>query len=659
MSVYPGNKLEIIDGSLQPITILPTDTVVIVDRAYSGPSDGLFLVRDIKQAAKIFNQDSPLIRGAYRAVAEGAENIALYRFGGREASYKDIFGTFTTFSTTAQSKTAGADLSVYIGPSGTNATQDCVVVFRNDRVVYSNTLVSPIDTNQVILDGFQVETNDVYAGTPSTPVPFNTLLNELGSFKNFSGIITAQEATLTAGYDHSTTSLYSINVTLDGRKVDNARVTFPAGRIRVTGATDGQAVVYTYVTKFTPVELATRGITYLGGDDLMTATNKELFQGLYDSLESLSVENAKVISFPDLHGIPTLASGSTATDKLDYLNISVDPITGNNVYEWSVDRVLYVDGMDETATTTDPTLAKKDQNGVPVVSKRFGEFDFVHTLGQWAFKQADEGVFPNLVIGTVGPKNFSARAVLDWVGYAPVYDDATAEIIVPGKGLLGNRYMVGDMTYPGGYFATDDGSVDGTILADSTGFLVDLGKFLSIVASHGFSVLPTSVASGAANYSGIVASTTPGDSTTNRGVDGFVLATRLKTPHLKALSSAGYVVFGDKLQKGVYVVSGDLATRENSDYDYISTSLVISEVARNISVITDPFIGRGLDAVTRTALNTALTSRLTTLQQRGMFTSSRLSISQPGPNSLQVIYAIGAKDELREIVNQLKLTRTV
>ena len=44
--VYTKNKLELIDGSLTPVSSVPQDMVLVIERAYSGPTDQLYLVQD-------------------------------------------------------------------------------------------------------------------------------------------------------------------------------------------------------------------------------------------------------------------------------------------------------------------------------------------------------------------------------------------------------------------------------------------------------------------------------------------------------------------------------------------------------------------------------------------------------------------------------------
>ena len=275
----------------------------------------------------------------------------------------------------------------------------------------------------------------------------------------------------------------------------------------------------------------------------------------------------------------------------------------------------------------------------------------------FAYTKLEDGDFLNIIVGVKGPANMSPRALTNWIGTTPLRD-MQGNIVENGTGLLGHRLMVGTTSYRGGYFATSNGFVDGDTLTDRTGFPVDLGKHLSIVVSQVASLTSTdSVTSAAAAYAGLVSTLTPGDSTTNLAVPNLFLVSNVKESKKQELSRAGYVVFSDK-PKGLTVYSGDVATRDNSDFDYISTAVAISEISKLITETTEPYIGKGLDIITITALKTALTSALANAQREGWMISYEFKIRRDGPNSLLIPFVIETRDELRKINNIVRLTRS-
>lgn len=178
--VYPENKLEIVDGSLLPQPALPSDLVLIVERAYSGPSNRLYIVEDLATARQLYGERSPIINLANRAVASKAPNVALFRIGGRAHEYINIFGQDSSLRLTTESIAAADNLKVYVGPEPKNSTRQCVIIYEGDRVLYSNVLGAEVTSRKVVVEGFDKRTNEVIIGTPTKPITFTKLLEAMG-----------------------------------------------------------------------------------------------------------------------------------------------------------------------------------------------------------------------------------------------------------------------------------------------------------------------------------------------------------------------------------------------------------------------------------------------------------------------------------------------
>lgn len=397
--------------------------------------------------------------------------------------------------------------------------------------------------------------------------------------------------------------------------------------------------------------------TYLTGEDLINASYKKLYEAFDTAFTNLELIPLKNVILPDLQNVPNVAYKDTDSNVLEYLNISIDE-NDDKVYEWSKTKFLYKKG---SGTTVEISEADLTSNGQPIVSKQYGQVDFAHRAGMWALEKNAEGIYPNIIMGVIGPSRFDTKSINRWVGKEPVRD-TEMNIVENGTGLLGHPLMVGSTTFQGGYFATDNGFVDGNLVPDSNGFIIDLGKYLSFVVSQ---TLPSSSSinsyarSGAAEYSGIVDNITQGNGATNQVIPNSYLLTPIKASKVAALSKAGYVVFKNDLNRGVVVVSGDLATRENSDYDFIGTAIVVSSIVTDLHEVGSPYIGRGIDGLTLVTLQTALTTRMTERQKQGWFINFQLQVYQSAPNVVVVAYTITAKDELREIAATLKLNRQI
>ena len=651
--IYPGTSIEVLDGNLSNNIAIPEDTVLIVDRAYTGPVGRLYYVSAAKDAATVFGSDSPLIKSMQRAFTGGAKNVALYRVGGKVASIENIFGLGTSLETSEASSVASTGLSVYIGPEPINPSLNSVIIYRNSRIIYSNVLGGEVDQGLVYVDGFNKLANEPQVGSFNDPVPLALVVQNLGTRV----VITDSDVktiTIPAG-DVALVSDHGLTVKVNGRAVRATDVTFDkvAGTVSFVTAETTFTVEVSYVKKYTPTELEDLEITFGDGEDLVEASWKDYYEAFDQALDDIQRVSLRTVAIGDVFNVPNLANGDTDADRLEYLNVEVDE-SGEKVFEWSTNRYLYRKGA---TTTTDISEADLTSNGQPIVVKQFHEVDFTHRVGMWGFERTEDGIYPNIMVGVLGPRAYNSKYVNLWVGKEPTYN-LDGKIIVNGSGLLGHRYMVGTINRTGGYFATDNGFPDGTPVTDSNGFIVDLGKYLSIVASQVTNSAGSLVVSSAASYAGLAATVTPGDSTTNQVVPGVTLLTDLKRARLKQLQAAGYVVLENR-SKGVTVVSGDLASRLTSDYRYLSTSIVMNYIAADIAEVCDPFIGKGIDGTSKVALHTALHTRFQQRQRQGFFIDYLMQLRQVAPNVIDVAYTITAKDELRQVSNSIKLSREI
>lgn len=678
--VYPENKLEIVDGSLLPQPALPSDLVLIVERAYSGPSNRLYIVEDLATARQLYGERSPIINLANRAVAARAPNIALFRIGGRAHEYINIFGEDTSLRLTTESIAAADNLKVYVGPEPKNTTRQCVIIYEGDRVLFSDVLGAEVTSRKVVVEGFDKRTNEVTIGTPTEPVAFTKLLEAMG--KAGAATTAAKQANVEnpdddvageyvviavadiPGFDTQKSDVSSITLKTTSGESVAYKVTKDKANLIINSYVDGisekvkpsDSLSVSFTIKSESSELEKQGVKYIPAKDSINASWKELYEELDQALYELELINTKALLVGDWFNVPNIAHGSKEANRLDYV-LATEQDDGTMKYEWSEHRYHYQkQGGAPGEITTNIDEADMGLNGQPSILKHYNEVDIVHRLGMMAYNRLGDGNFVNIVVGAKGPANSSAKALADWVGTTPKRD-LNGRILENGTGLLGHKLMVGDVTYPGGYFATTNGYVDGDILVDRTGFPVDLGKHISVVISQVTSQnLTTQVTSGAAAYAGLVALLSAGNSTTNALVPGHALMTNMKENKRRELTEAGYVVFLER-PRGLVVYSGDVATRENSDFDYISTAVTIAEVSKLITEVTDPYLGKGTDVVMLTALKAALETALANAQRQGWFLSYRFTIRRDGPNTLLIPFSIEAKDELRRISNVVRLAR--
>ena len=434
-------------------------------------------------------------------------------------------------------------------------------------------------------------------------------------------------------------------------------VTFPA-----LASGDTLTVIYTVNTTYLS------GASFSAGENNIGATLQktyELLDGAYTDLEN-TIATEAVLDKATLDAA-NLADGSSAVDKLTYFR-KYEGVDGEVVYEWSTSKLVYAYSGAVTDATHDATAntttivgdADLDTSGQPIVSKTFHEVNFAHQFGEFLNSLTENDKFVLGFIGTSAPTSYANAKIASWIGTLPETDiDGT--IIGNGTGLLGNKFMAGSTTRSPGFFKTDSGFPDGVPQTDSNGALIDLGKFLSVVS--GLVTLPISPSVGTTGqaingvgvYTGLATTITPGNSTTNELVQRVGIPFAIKKPKLDELSLVGYVVFQQK-DRGVVCVSGELATNPNSDYDYISTSIIVRNITNSLRSRLDGFIGKGIDEVRLAAMQTAIDTVFQEAVRAGMIKKYIARVIPTSVFGVTIPYTIVPVFELRDINNIVKLS---
>ena len=660
-----GMSTEILDGKLSPKPNLPEDVTLIIDRAFDGPSNELFLVTDTEKAKVIYGKTSPIIQSMRHAYSGGATNVVLYRIGGSGSSVDNLFGPYTTIKTTSQKIGAGSTLKVYAGPRPSDPTRSIVTVTDGAKIVYSNAPGQSLDLDVVSVEGFDPLNFPYQVGTPTAPVALADVVANIKLKGSESFTATADQVNFELTAPVSDITLVTKTVGLVTTVIPATDYTVEVtgetatGITLTTGAALDDVIEIQTLTLATGADLEELEITYTAAKDSMnTSLNKlyELYDQAFVDLETVDVFG---IVIADLFNARNIAAGDNDTsDRLTYTS-RTDGDYGFT-YEWSTSKFIYKLATDELLTTTDPALAAVDDLGQPVVVKQFHEVDFAHRLASWCNAQTTASTYINGNIGVKGPVAEYTVAINRWIGKAPVYN-IYGTIIENGEGLLGNRFMAGTTSRAPGFYATDSGYPDGNPVYDSSGVIVDIGKYLSVpimpvyITSESFSGDQVFVRSASAVYAGLVTQINPGDSTTNQVVPSVTASFKLKQGKIEALSELGYVVFEEKA-KGLTVYSGDLATQSTSDYDYISTAIAVTYVLNRLKIVTDPYIGRGMSNTLMAALYNAIDVELKSAITRGYINGYNFNLLSGGPHELQLPLTLQPKSELRSISMVLSLS---
>jgi hypothetical protein len=230
------------------------------------------------------------------------------------------------------------------------------------------------------------------------------------------------------------------------------------------------------------------------------------------------------------------------------------------------------------------------------------------------------------------PASYAPKDVAKWVGKAPVADidlqTGLNLISANGSGLLGNKFMAGRKTAGGlvgvtidgtdglaggGLIATDTGFLDGEQLKDANDKLVDIGQYISVVATYptlsNTARVGAYVATGASVYAGFYSALAPNESPMNNVLGMVRLPFRVSPTKINLLAGTKYVTFHAK-SNGIVVSDAPTAARVESDFRRLTTVRIVKAVVDRLRVKADPFLGKPLSQLRQQALDGALGEEL-------------------------------------------------
>lgn len=594
----PGIFPNLIDGNLLISSLNENPIVLVIGTAARGDSENLYNVTKVSQAVQDFGrQDGTLVRGLYEAIAGGAENIRLYRIGATSAKL-ELVGGGITIETQAKDDTAGVSVKIFW-----DDTTGRLRVWRvsDNELVYDNNPVYPsgaIDLQVVSVYGVQVGTPGSI-GTADTPVTL---------------------------------------VDADG----------------VSGA------------------------DYTAGTDGITLSRMELFEALFKAYKLLENQDLDIIIpqnvYMDDENVQdmTTAEVTAVNTGAPWLADPVYPVAGSFYdvlgrvfaqefegewhFWWKLDRAD--DGVANIYPDVGLADEDKDAFGNELDNGSFHEANFAYQLADFCYRQSEDNAEMIGMIGVLPPNSWSLRDVSNWVGRSPTYTEDNAGnlvVSVNGSGLLGNKWKAGRLASGGtglpghivdsinglaygGFIATDDGWPDGDQQTDRNDRLIDLGKYISIVAAQ--AVLsnqshPTAyAATGATIYGGFVSGLRPNSAPTNKIQPGVRLPFRVAVSKLDDLAGLGYVMFQRK-PKGIVVADAPTASRPDSDYRRLTTIRIVKATIDAIRAVAEPFLGEPITGARLAALETAIDQVLVKLMKAEFLQRYDVSVTSTPTQQIQ------------------------
>lgn len=305
---------------------------------------------------------------------------------------------------------------------------------------------------------------------------------------------------------------------------------------------------------------------------------------------------------------------NTVSDVLGTLAIVEDCNTFSQVFYWDTDD----DGTYNVSS---------DGSSAPA-NTVFHEVNFAHQLALFCYDSSEDFQFCHGVIGTQTPRSLSPRGIRQFFGCLPTYtyDPGTEEYVVAaagdnGVGILGHKLIGGKYGYRfnlknGGLPLTSDRFFDtsnstSNLVKDENGVVVDLGKYISVVAAFGhlrneYQDRAAGYLTNLANvYGGLITSLPVNVSPTAQAMPGTAM--RYFMPSSVADEAAGARIVVMINDEGSPVIA-DAPTFAllDSDYTRLTTMRVVAKIVEEIRQASKPYFGKGMGTSKRLSHETAV-----------------------------------------------------
>lgn len=575
---------EKLDGNLTILPVNNNPVVLVLGQAAQGPSETLYKVDKVSDATRTFAKDGNLVRGMYEASVAGALNLNLFRIGATAAKLTSV-GTGVTIETVQKDDSAGTDYTLFY-----ESSTERLRIYRasDEELVYDNSPAYPtdaVDLGEVSVTGTFAAGGDI--GSLATPIT-------LAAADGVSG------AVYTAGTDGTVLS-----------KVKIYEALFDAYQLLSDQKLDVVIPMNVFlddlnVMDLTSAQVTSRGLTALANTYPTQGSDQDVLGKLYT--EEYNGVNYFWWWFPSS---PTQTPAAMFTAD-----------AGADLFPASIGSASATAKIDGTALTGDD----------------FHEVNFGYQLADFCYRQSNQNQEMTGCIGVLPPASLSLKDVSVWIGKLPTTtEDANGNVLIAtnGSGLLGNKFMSGRLgtaslpgftvdglsgLFNGGFIATDDGWLDGTQQEDANDHLIDIGKYLSVVAAYPVLSNPSKVnsytATGSATYGGFFSTLPVASAPTNKQLRNVRLPYRINTTKLDLLAGQRYVTFHAKT-KGIVVSDAPTAARPDSDYRRLSTVRIVKDALDNVRLVGEPFLGEGMSGARMAALDTAIERVLTQMVKDG------------------------------------------
>ena len=659
----PGIIHELQDGGLQISEVNDAPVVLVLGVAEQGVTGRKVSVVRANESENQFGREGTLVRGMYEAISGGSKNTALLRINALSAI---LYGVGTDDQVTDPTRietllrdgaAADAYFVRYETPAtlGPNATLGRLQIRNaNGVTVYDNNPGGQlIDLGEAIVSGTFDGGTDIGAlGDPEDFVSFRELAQDqvevvAEAVGVIPGVPTAAD---TFDLAQSDTVAGSHVVYVDGDEISDTLWTLNVGA--GVGGVD-QIEIDSVTAAFVGAEAVTVDYAYdanadvnlRDGSDGLNPSRMELYEALDEAYRSLENDEIDVVIPMDAYlDDKNVVDGNTVVLSSDE-SLAVGrryPVAGSNgdtlgklyVEEFEGEFFYFWDTNNDGVAEIFPVgvgaaSATTKTDGTALALTDFAEVNFAYQLANFCFSLSVNDNEVTGVIGTRGPKSFSAKDISQWVGKAPTLD-TDDNVVASGSGLLGNKFMAGSVARDRGFFATFSGKLpsgadfdsNSDIIRDRNGHMIDIGKYLSVTAMPLTFFNPTDQtgfgyqATMAAFYGGFYSNLDSNSSPTNKEISGARAPFRISKTKLNSLARYHYVAIKQK-EDTLRISDAATAARDDSDFTRLTTVRIIADVVDAVRAVAEPYIGEPNTASRRVALETGITRELARLQELG------------------------------------------
>jgi len=674
----PGIIHELQDGGLQISEASAAPVVLVMGTASKGIAGIKKQVVRAQESESEFGKEGTLIRGMYETLAGGSTNTFLHRINAKSAI---LYGVGTdnqalspTSIETLIKDGSAADLYFvrYETPAqlGPNATSGRLRVKNALGVlVYDNNPGGQkIDLGEVIIAGiFDAGVDIGTVGVDTSYVSMREIAKEETVVTAFAAGAMAAAGPEAFDLGHADTNAGSYKVYVDGDELVNTEWSISVG----TGTLGVDEVNVDLGSLLSGGEVITIDYTYdedtahelMDGSDGLSPSKMELYEaleGAYRSLENdeidivipmnvylddKNVEDGDVLvlssdeSSPVGHRYPVASSDGDGLGKL-----YIEEYQGEFYYFWDIDD----DGLAEIFPVgVGAASASTGIDGEALSSDSFHEVNFAYQLANFCFSLSVNDNEVSGVIGVKGPASFSAKDISLWVGKEPTLD-ADGDVAVDGSGLLGNKFVAGELAREKGFFATQSGwlptsvdfNADADILTDRNGHKIDIGKYLSLTAMY-LTFFNSTDATGfgyqanmAGYYGGFYSALPANSAPTNKRISGVRTPFRVSKTKLNSLAKYKYIAIKQK-ENALRISDAPTAARDDSDFTRLTTMRIVADVIDSVRTVAEPYIGEPNTALARISLETAIVRELSRLQELGFIQRFEARVSATVAQEIQ------------------------